>query len=94
MKKEELKALLEKCGFSVDRWGNYTRSSGDTKHRIKIQDKSVRFEYKRNTGRSWHNLFWGRPIYLCNLLEIPNGVFNTKRKFIFDIKYWKVITKK
>lgn len=54
--RELIQEVLLANGWVGDRWGNLNKVVDGKKHRIKFQDRSLRFEQKNEQYNMWVNL--------------------------------------
>ena len=54
--RELIQNVLSANGWVGDRWGNLNKVINGKKHRIKFQDRSLRFEQKNELYNMWVNL--------------------------------------
>lgn len=63
--RELIQNVLSANGWVGDRWGNLNKVINGKNHRIKFQDRSLRFEQKNELYNMWVNL---RSDYYKNIL--------------------------
>lgn len=63
--RELIQEVLLANGWVGDRWGNLNKVVDGKKHRIKFQDRSLRFEQKNEQYNMWVNL---RSDYFKNIV--------------------------
>ena len=54
--REMIQDVLVAAGWTFDRWGHLNKVLDGKKHRVKFQDRSVRFEQKNEQYKCWVNL--------------------------------------